>query len=430
MLSWTMLDAYRAITKSLTPVLEASLRARLKNGKEIEGRVDEKKGITAKHRPEGALIWLHAASVGEAQSALILINKLLRKNAAASILVTTGTATSARLMEKNLPQRAFHQFAPWDHPVWVARFLNHWKPDFVLWMESELWPNMLDEIKRRHIPAALINARLSDKSYARWRLFKSFARNTLSAFSVIIAQTPEDAARFSALGVENVSAPGNLKFSAKPLPCDETELKKLAAHINGRPAWLFASTHAGEESMACRIHEKLKSIYPDILTIIAPRHPERRDEIRTVCSKTILRFIFRSERKIPPDSETDLYIADTMGELGLLYRLAPIACIGRSFSDDGGGGHNPIEASQLRCAVLHGPNVQFQQAIYDEMDEVGASVKVRDEDTLIQILRKCLSDPAYVKSLQESAYVFASAKEKVIERLMNILNPLLEKTFS
>ena len=320
-----MLDVYRFATNHLAPALDLLLASRLKKGKEDPARLDERKGQTALLRPAGPLVYLHAASVGESQAAMILIHRLLAAYPALTILVTSGTITSAATLAKNLPPRALHQFAPLDRLEWVRRFLNHWRPDAVLWMESELWPNMLGEIKSRSIPAALINARLSDKSYKRWRLFKSSAADVLSAFSTVLAQTQKDALRFKALGVDNVIVTDNIKYSAHPLPADDAQLHTLQTSLGDRPLWLYASTHEGEELLAARVHARLKTTIPDLLTIIVPRHPSRRESILKTLSAYDLKLQMRTDAKITPASTTDLYIADTLGELGLFYRLAPVA---------------------------------------------------------------------------------------------------------
>ena len=342
-----LLQFYRWLTDRLEKPLQKLVQNRIKQGKEDASRVDERYGHPGKARPKGKLIWLHAASVGEAQSALILIDTLLGRLNDVHILVTSGTKTSASLMEKKLPDRAFHQYYPLDHPAWVQRFLEHWKPNLVFWMESELWPNMLLNIHCRNIPAILVNARLSNTSFRRWNFFKNGAADILQTFSLILTQTARDSVRFQELGAGSVVVTDNLKYSARPLPCPEDAFKPLSAAIGARKTWLFASTHAGEEAMACRLHQILKNAYPDLLTIIAPRHPERGTDVDDLCKAQGLKTILRGQDHALPDAETDIYIANTLGELGLFYRLVPIACIGRSFSDDGGGGHNPVEAAQL-----------------------------------------------------------------------------------
>lgn len=417
---------YKTITKIGTPFLIALLQLRLRAGKEDPARLDERKGIASRPRPDGLLYWVHAASVGEAQSALILIDALLKKNDRLHIMVTTGTVTSAELMATRLPPRAFHQFYPIDQPHWVARFLDHWKPDLAFWMESELWPNMLCEMKQRHIPAALVNARMSRRSFAQWDRAQSFIRDILGAFTLILAQTEEDGFSYRALGAQNVLVTDNLKYSAAPLPVDQAALESLSKATKGRPLWVYASTHAGEEEIACRVHSALEKDLPRLLTIIVPRHPHRRDEIINVCEKEQMRYTLRGEERALPSADDQIYIADTMGELGVFYSLCPVAMIGRSFSRDGGGGHNLIEPAPLGCAIITGPHVQNQQKIMDEMDIADAARQVETEEDLVETLRDYLTNPVHLKDTAERARHYATRKAGVLQRVMEALEPLLK----
>lgn len=419
-----MLRLYISLIRAGKPLLKALLKRRISKGKEDPERIAERRGIASKTRPAGKkLLWIHAASVGETRSALILIEKALALYPSLHILMTSGTVTSARMMEKQLPEQAVHQFYPLDHPDWVGRFLDHWHPDAALWIESEVWPNMLIALEERQTPLALVNARLSDRSYTRWRMLRKTAARLFRIFDLVLTQTPKDAERFLTLGAPAVKNSGNVKYSAQPLEVSEKDLTRLSAHIGNRPLWVFASTHAGEEDIACRAHQILQNTFPDLLTIIVPRHIERREKIYALCEAHNLSARLRGRNKQPPGEDTDIYIADTMGELGLFYRLAPIACIGRSFSDDGGGGHNPLEAAQLNCAVLHGPHVQFQQHIYDDMNKAGAALKIQDETVLIDTLRRLLSDPAFLTAQQEKARIFVKNKAKIIDKVMGALKP-------
>ncbi len=422
-----MIKLYHSITKSGEKPLTWLLKWRTAKGKEDSTRLHERMGSPQTPRPDGPLVWVHAASVGEAQSTLILIERLLRDNENLHILLTTGTLSSAQFLSPKLPSRCIHQFYPLDHPDWVAKFLDHWKPQLALWMESELWPNMLAAIRARNIPAALVNARLSAKSYKSWNLFKAAAQELLSTFSLILAQTERDEAYFADLGAGNIVVTDNLKYSAKPLHGEDEHLRALSGAALGRKIWVYASTHEGEEYIACRLHQILKNKIPDLLTIIVPRHPERRDDIIKTIESHRLKYTVRGPGLIPPGEDADIYLADTFGELGLFYRLAPLACIGRSFSNDGGGGHNPIEAAQLHCAVLHGPNVQFQQDIFDEMNRAGAALRISDEAHFRQTLERLLNDDAALTELQEKAAAYAAGKTAVIERVMEGLTPLLAR---
>lgn len=422
-----ILGLYHSISSVSAPALKAILNQRLKNGKEHDQRLTERMGKPSKKRPEGTLFWLHAASVGEAQSALILIDALLAAKADLHILVTSGTLTSAELMEKRLPDRAMHQFFPLDHPSWCAQFLDHWKPDAVLWMESELWPNMLQAIKRRDVPAVLINARLSERSFQRWSKVRGTIGTLLHSFNTILAQTPHDAGRFESLGHSQVQITGNIKYSAAPLPYDESELSNLQDATGDRPIWVYASTHDGEEALARDAHKNMRDTYPDLLTILVPRHPERRDEIAKTISGHGLQSAFRSTGAAIA-RDTDIYVADTLGELGLFYKLSPIAVIGRSFSHDGGGGHNPIEAAQMGCAVLSGPHIQYQTELFDKMSEYQAVRIVQDKDSLAPALLELLNTPERLIAMQDNAKRFATDQAHVIDTVMQALQTPLRFT--
>ncbi len=425
-----MLGLYKKLTRRSAPVLHLLLRRRLRLGKEDPKRLGERMGKPSIARPEGRLIWIHAASVGEAQSALILVNALLQQFGQLRILVTSGTVTSAKLMASRLPDRAFHQFYPLDHPDWVRKFLDYWNPDAVYWMESELWPNMLLQIQSRKIPSTLVNGRLSPSSFRRWKRMRKDIQILLGTFSRCLVQTETDASYFSSLGAREVVVTDNLKYSATPLPFDGEELKKLKTASGERPVWLYASTHEGEEAMACRIHEKLCKDFPGLLTVLVPRHPERGKQIYDTCLDLIMNARRRSEANSLPKPDDDIYIADTLGELGLFYRFAGIACIGRSFSKDGGGGHNPIEAAQLGCAIIHGPNVQNLEKIYYEMQEADACIALKTEDDFAATLKKLLRDKTYLKEKQDKALDFAQQLASVIDNVMREIAPRLHTQFA
>lgn len=419
---------YEKVTRAGRPLLDLLLDIRLKRGKEDPARIAERRGTPSRPRTAGPLIWLHAASVGEAQSAQILLHTLEQTTGGRlSVLVTTGTQTSAALMQKRLPPFAFHQYMPLDHPDWVQSFVDHWRPDLVLWMESELWPNMLTALKKQNTPCVLLNARLSEKSYNGWRKARDLARDILSCFSLILAQTQQDADRYSALGARRVRVSDNLKYSAAPLPANKSALAALENAVQSRPLWVYASTHAGEEKLACRLHKTLRNEFPGLLTIIVPRHPARRADIAAACAAAGVTFRLRGEKHVLPAVDDDIYIADTMGELGLFYTLCPIAMIGRSFSDDGGGGHNPVEAAQLGCAVLTGPNNQFQRQIYDDMAAADAVIEARSVEELEYALRSLFAQPDKRTALQHRALAFAQAKAHVIDVVMEELAPYLQE---
>lgn len=420
-----MLSVYHSLTNLGEPALRLVLATRLRRGKEDPARLPERMGAPSLPRPAGPLLWFHAASVGEAQSTLVLVNALLARYPDLHILVTSGTLSSAALMSARLPPRAIHQYYPLDHPKWVSHFLDHWRPNAVIWMESELWPNMLRDIRKRNIPSVLMNARMSEKSFRRWTKIPKTAAELLSTFELFLAQSQQDADSFTRLGAIHVRVRDNLKYAAAPLPYDTMDMVRLKSALHGRRVWLYASTHDGEEDIAAKTHIALKRKFPDVLTVIVPRHPERRESIMAKLSHYGLNVTQRSSEKILPQLDDDIYLADTLGELGLFYHLSPIACIGRSFSLDGGGGHNPIEAAQLGCAVIYGPHVQNLSHIYHDMSEAGAALCVHTPDELIATLSRLLSDAAAHETLRHSGLAFAESKSRMLDIILHDLDPIL-----
>jgi 3-deoxy-D-manno-octulosonic-acid transferase len=407
---------YRALTRPLTPLALVYLARRRKRDKEHPIRFRERQGVAGGTRPSGPLVWIHAASMGEATAVLALIEHLLETRDL-EILVTTGTVTSARLLETRLPPRARHQFVPADLPSWTGRFLDYWRPDLALWVESELWPNLVFAAHARGIPMALVNARLSARSFARWRRWPWLIRPILGTFDLCLAQDQHQADRFRLLGARHVTAVGDLKAASPALPFDRAELLRLRDAIGSRPLWLAASTHAGEEEVAAQVHCDLGAAYPGLLTIIVPRHPARGDAIGTMLVGQGLR-IARRARRDPVTRDTQVYLADTMGELGLFYRLAGIAFIGGSLAAK--GGHNPFEAARLDCAVLHGPDMSNCAAMAAALAVAGAGETVSGAAALAQAVSALLHD-------QRLRAERAAAGGRVAESGLGILDAVLER---
>ncbi len=375
-----MLALYRAAGSAATVFLAQNLRARAARGKEIPARLPERFGRASLPRPAGRLVWFHAASVGETLSILPVIAAL---EGEAQVLLTTGTVTSATLAAARLPEFARHQFAPLDVPAWVDAFLSHWHPDAAVFVESELWPGMLDECDARGIPRLLINARMSARSVRNWQRLGKAAGRVLRPFRYIHAQSAQDAAHLEILGASGVLAWGNLKFSAAELPVDDAALKAFMAQLPG-PVWLAASTHAGEEAIILAAHARLLAGHPGLVTIIVPRHPERGAEIAKLCAAPR-----RSLGQAPAPGQP--YIADTLGELGLFFRAAPFAFIGNSLVP--GGGHNLIEPARLARPVITGPHVENFTEAAGALTACGALVLVRDAETLAAAAGAWLADP-------------------------------------
>jgi 3-deoxy-D-manno-octulosonic-acid transferase len=411
-----MLALYRALTTAGLPFIRYALARRLARGREDAARLPERMGQPGRARPDGFVVWIHAASVGESLSVLSLIERLMRERRV-SVLVTTGTVTSAKLLAERLPSGAIHQYAPVDRAAWVSRFLDHWRPDLALWVESELWPNMLSEIARRRIKSVLVNARISPRSFARWRNFPGTAKKLLASFTLCLAQTEEDAASLRALGATNVRVPGNLKFAAEPLPCDASEFARLEAALGARPRWLAASTHDGEEEIIAAARRNGE------LAIVVPRHPQRGAEIAGMLRAKGNRVSLRSDSVLPADDDS-FYVADTMGELGLFFRLAPVAFMGGSLVPH--GGQNLLEPVRLGAAVVHGPYMTNFREIAREMDDAGGAVAVTDAASLADAVHGLLSDPARRARVTEAAAKVAAGKSRVLDETLAALAPYLD----
>ena len=420
----TLYSIYRAASSALTPLLRPYLKRRAVKGKEDPARLDERFGHADRPRPEGQLIWLHGASVGETLSALPLLRALLEANPDAHALFTSGTVTSAGLLAQRLPKRAFHQFMPLDQPAAIKRFLDHWKPNLALWIESELWPNTLEAIREAGIPAALVNARLSEKSFAQWKRARGLSERMLSAFSLALAQTEETGQRLEALGARGVSVTGNLKAAAGPLPAAPDALAQLKEMIGQRPVFAAASTHPQEEEMLGRVYLKLKETWPDLLMVLAPRHPERGSEIAETLRGQGL-AVSRRAARVRVMAETNVYLMDTIGELGLLYRTAPFAYVGGSLVAH--GGQNPLEAARLGLPVLHGPHVFNFRGEYDELGTAGVAREVADEAALAAAVAEWLAAPEASAELGTRAQRIAELGAGAFDAAKAQLAPLLTK---
>ena len=419
-----MLGLYRFLTTLGAPAIHVYLGRRIKAGKEDPHRFNERLGRAALARPDGPLIWLHGASVGEAMSLLTLIARVKTAVPAANILVTTGTVTSARMLADRLPKGVVHQYVPVDRMAYVRRFLDHWRPDLTLWAESEFWPNLISETAVRGNPLILVNGRISPRSFKGWSRAPKFIAGLLGGFALCLGQTEGDAERLRALGAAGARSVGNLKFAADPLPADPARLSDLRAATAGRPLWLAASTWAGEEDIAWRVHQDHAAAHPGLLTIIVPRHPNRGPEIAAQLAAQGARIKRRGAGDMP-DARTEVYIADTMGELGLFFTLAPVVFMGKSLSAE--GGQNLLEPARLGCAVLHGPRMTNFADMGARMAAAGASLPVADGAGLSAAVGRLLGAAGEAEAFAARARTFAQAESGVIDRLMAELSPYLQR---
>ncbi|MBK19812.1 MAG: 3-deoxy-D-manno-octulosonic acid transferase [Rhodospirillaceae bacterium] len=417
-----ILSAYRGLSYAAAPILRGFIDRRRLRGKEDSARINERFGQPSEQRPSGSVVWFHAASVGESISILSLVNRLKEDYPALSILVTTGTVTSAKIMADRLPKPVIHQFIPIDQPVWIQKFLDHWKPNLVLWIESEFWPNLLTAIKARNIPLILVNARVSPSSFRGWKRLPRTISRLLHCFSLCLAQSEQDAEKLRILGAEQIRIPGNIKYAADPLPVDDAALSSLWNEIGARPIWVAASTHEGEEIKVADVHAAVAQNYPDILTIIIPRHPARGAEIASTLAMRGLSVAQRSEVQTIT-SESEIYVADTVGELGLFYRLAPIAFIGGTLVPH--GGQNILEAAKLECAIIHGPSTTNFTEITIEIADVGGSISITNEIELADAVGGLLADKERRAAQISAASTIAKSKSDILDHVMRELAPFL-----
>ena len=416
-----ILKLYRFASKFGGGFARMALKRRLAIGKEDALRLHERSGVASINRPSGSLIWIHGASVGESLSVLPLVSHLADLRPDLHFLVTTGTTTSASLMIDRLPANAFHQFIPLDTPQFVRSFLDHWRPDVAMFVESEFWPNLIHETRQRAGMMAIVNGRISPKSYANWKRRRKSIRYVLSAFDLIIAQDKDNADRLKDLSQRDVMLFGNLKNTAAPLPTDDQLANELCRQMGTRAAWLAASTHPSEEEMIFDAHRILRAEFRGLLTTIAPRHPERGDEI-ALKARDFGLVVAQRSRQEPITPDTDIYIADTLGELGIFYRINDIALVGGGLTPK--GGHNPLEPARLACAILHGPHIFNFNETYHDMRRHGAAALVRNDRDIAAAVKRLLSDDKTRLALAQLASDIA--RENAKRTLTDISDQLIE----
>jgi 3-deoxy-D-manno-octulosonic-acid transferase len=412
------LALYAAATGLMAPFAPALLRARARNGKEDPARLGERLGRAGQPRPEGPLAWLHGVSVGETQSLLPLIAALRARRPGLNLLVTSGTVTAAQLLAQRLPAGVIHQFAPVDAPGPVAGFLDHWRPDLGLFVESELWPNLILAAKARGVRLALLSARITAASARGWSRTPVSARTLVGAFDLVLPQDSATAARLRRLG----AAPGpalNLKLVGEALPADPAELARLQQAIGGRRAVLAASTHPGEEALIAAAARDGGAE----LVLVAPRHPERGGAVAAELAAAGFVVARRSAGQAPRGDAT-AYVADTLGEMGLFLRLAEAVVMGGSFVA-GVGGHNPLEAARLGKAVITGPQAFNAREVYDALFAEVAALEAADPAALTRHIRGLLGNPMIARRIGEAALTFAERQGAALDEALTRLAPLL-----
>ncbi|WP_299894637.1 3-deoxy-D-manno-octulosonic acid transferase [uncultured Ruegeria sp.] len=418
---------YCTLTSLAAPLIWRIVRNKLRAANVPVERQQERLGHASLPRPNGRLIWFHAASVGESLSVLSLIRRLADRLPETEFLITSGTPTSAALIEKRLPPRTRHQYPPLDTSGPVRRFLSHWQPEGGVFVESEIWPRLIVESAERGIPLALLNARLSDKSVAGWKKRPGTARFVLNKFNLFLTQNDKTAANLTSMGApaDRVRPGTNLKAMSDPLPVDHNTLDDIRSQVSGRPVWIASSTHAGEEESVLAAHKSLLERWPDLLLLLIPRHPERRGDIAKLLEASDLNAAFRSENS-PIKAETQVYVADTLGETGTWYALCPIVFLGGSLKDI--GGHNPFEPAQAGAAVITGPGYFNFAETFAPLIKTGGAMEVRTEKDLSAAVEHWLSDGQALKKARSAAQTCVKTQSNALDSVVDTLSCSLNLT--
>ena len=401
------------------PFVLAYLKWRAFKGHEDKNRLHERKGVASVRRPEKSLLWVHAVSVGESVAALTIIQAILKKYPEVHVLLTTTTVSSAKVVEKRLPKNTTHQFCPVDTPQAVRRFLDHWQPDLAIWIESELWPNLIHETQEKGIPTILLNGRMSLKSFSNWQKLKGMISPLLARLDLCAVQSEEQASFFKTLGAKTVSIMGNVKLMTMPLDVDSKQYQTLKKEMRGRPVWLAASTHPGEEEIILQAHKTLQKDCPDLLTILVPRHIERAPALQRLALKEGIPSALRT--KTASLAGIEVYIGNTLGEMGLFYALSPLVLMGATLVPK--GGHNPIEAVQMGAFVIHGHHTFNNPQLYDTLASLGFSKRIQDVSQIPLLVLPWLKKQkeSFEEPLSLKAY-----REDGLQNLMNLLAPYIK----
>ncbi|MCR4269022.1 lipid IV(A) 3-deoxy-D-manno-octulosonic acid transferase [Nitratireductor sp. ZSWI3] len=415
-----ILTTYRWAGAAAFPLVGGYIVWRAGKGKEDRARRHERYGRAGHPRPDGPLIWMHAASVGETVAVISLIEHLIAYGI--NIVLTTGTVTSAKVAEERLGDRVIHQYVPLDLKPAVSRFLDHWKPDLAIMAESEIWPMTILELGARRVPQVLVNGRLSDRSFANWQKRPFLAEALFENLAHVIAQSEVDGERFRTLGARPVTVSGNLKVDTGAPPVDKDALALLQRAIGKRETWAAVSTHKGEETIAAEVHGKLKARHPSLLTIIVPRHPERAADLEQEFTAQGLKIARRS-RNDPVTADTDILLGDTIGEMGLYLRLTEVAFVGRSLVQE--GGQNPIEPARLGTAVLAGCNVQNFRDAYRRLIDRGGARLVRDGEMLAGGVNFLLNNDAARHAMIKAGLTAVDDMSGALKRTLQALDPYI-----
>jgi len=425
-LEFILTKFYYFIWILLTPFIPLITIYRILNRKEEIHKIKEKFGLNNYKRPEGNLIWINAASLGEARSAIPLIKEILKYNV--KILFTTVTITSAKhiksILEDINNKKIIHQYSPIDHPFVLWLFYKNWKPNSVILVESEIWPNIIIKSFKNNIPIILIQGRMSQKSYKKWHILKKFSKNLFTKLSLVIAQDNQNSERYKKLGAKNVLQPINLKNKLNAPKMTSNKEIEIINSINDKLVLLFASIHEDiEDEAAILTHIKAKEIYPELITIVVPRHPNNIKNILNLSKTKNLNIVIRNSLNLP-NSSTDIYIVNTIGELGSFYKISNICFIGGSLSNK--GGHNLIEPALEKCAIIFGPDVSNQKSTSKILLDNKCAIQINSLEELENTIIDLISNKEKINYLANKAYEIIEEIPSPANTLMNKIKPILK----
>tara|TARA_B100000902_G_scaffold399778_1_gene472488 strand:+ start:2554 stop:3801 length:1248 start_codon:yes stop_codon:yes gene_type:complete len=410
---------YRFLINLVLIISPLIIILRLLKKKEDFFRFKEKFNFFSKKKIKGKLVWFHGASVGEVLSVIPLIEKLEKDRKIKQILVTSSTVSSSKVFKKFKFKKTSHQFFPIDTNFISKNFLNYWKPSLAIFIDSEIWPNMLINLKKKSIPVVLLNGRITLKSFRRWKLFGNFSKKIFQCFSKALVCNKETLQYLKYFNLKNIKYIGNLKFSEKEKQKVSIP-KKISSFLSKKNYWCAGSTHHGEEIYCIKTHKEIKKEYKNLVTIIIPRHINRKQEIISILKRNNLNFHCHSWNK-NISNETDIYLVDTYGETSIFYKLCKIVFMGGSLIKH--GGQNPLEASRLGCKILHGPNINNFKDIYKLLQKLKISQKINTNNNLTKSIKENIkikaSPISIIKRIEEMGIKIKQSALKELKQLIN-----------
>ncbi|MDR3078540.1 MAG: hypothetical protein LBU15_00705 [Rickettsiales bacterium] len=419
-----MLLLYRLLTLLLSPFLFLYLLIRRARGLEARGRFLERLGLTKLSRPEGKLIWLNAVSMGEINSAWTIVSRINRKNECNILITTTSQTGAAAAMGKieslDFPERVIHQYAPIDFFFSLRCFLRRWRPNLLVNVESEFWPNMFT-MAREHCPIIVLNGKLSRRSFRFWYRFRGLKERVFSNIDLCLAQSKVDYRKFLNLGVQNVQFLGNIKFFVAKSPVNVTLYERLLREVGGRERWFANCTHRGEEELVLEVHRELRRIYPNLITFLVARHAERTDEVLELLRSAAIKYATTSQGQRIGE-EIEFYVHDGYGDLGTFFDLCKIVFIGGSMVD-GVGGHTPAESIKHHCCVVTGPSVENNLMLFKELEAVDGCLVLKEASAarLFSTISFLLASPAEVERISKNAYLRSLGYNGVLNEIVELL---------